>query len=281
MQIRTISIKNHKAFLKMLVQKFQYDETTGLAAQLAYYFLLSLFPLLLFVLTLLPYFNLPINQVMVWIQDFAPGETGEMIAGNVSSLLSETRGGLLSIGIIGTLWTASGGISAFIRATNRAYEVKETRPFLKVKLLSMTLTFSMVFVIAITLIFPVFGQAIMNAIQTWIPFSYNIESLFQVLRWVIAISIMIFVLMVLYYAAPNARFKMREVFWGAFFATIGWQITSIGFSFYVTNFGNYEATYGAIGGIIILMLWFYLTGIILIVGGQINALLYKWKKGKA
>ncbi|QQK81476.1 YihY/virulence factor BrkB family protein [Salicibibacter cibi] len=272
-----ISIKNSKAFFKMLFQKFQNDETTGLAAQLAYYFLLSLFPLLLFILTLLPYFSLPINQVIEWIQDFAPGDTGQMIAGNVSSLLSETRGGLLSVGLIGTLWTASGGISAFIRATNRAYEVKETRPFLKVKLLSLTLTFSMVFVIAITLIIPVFGQAIINVIQTWIPFSYNMEFLFQVLRWVIAISIMIFVLMMLYYAAPNAHFKMREVFWGAFIATIGWQITSLGFSFYVSNFGNYEATYGAIGGIIILMLWFYLTGIILIVGGQINALLYKWK----
>ncbi|MBB6450981.1 membrane protein [Geomicrobium halophilum] len=278
MQVRTFSIEKPKEFLKMLIQKFQSDETTGLAAQLAYYFLLSLFPLLLFVLTLLPYFSLPVNQVMEWIRAYAPGDTGQMIAGNVSSLLNETRGGLLSLGIIGTLWTASGGVSAFIRATNRAYEVEETRSFLKVKLLSMTLTFSMVFVIAITLVFPVFGQVIMESIQALLPISFNVEFLFQILRWVVAISIMVFVLMVLYYAAPNTNFKMREVFWGAVFATIGWQLISAGFSFYVTNFGNYEATYGAIGGIIVLMIWFYLTGILLIVGGQLNAILYKWKR---
>ncbi|QQK81805.1 YihY/virulence factor BrkB family protein [Salicibibacter cibi] len=262
----------------MLVKKFMNDETTGLAAQLAYYFLLSLFPLLLFILTLLPYFSLPVSQVVDFIQTYAPGETGELIANNVSSLLSDTRGGLLSVGLIGTLWTASGGINAFIRATNRAYEVEETRSFLTVRLLSMTLTFSMVFVVAITLFLPVFGQAMMDFIQSFIPLADHMALLYQVLRWVVAIGIMVFVLMVLYLAAPNAAFKLREVFWGALFATVVWQLISVGFSYYVSNFGNYEATYGAIGGIIVLMIWFYLTGIILIVGGQLNAVLYKWKQ---
>ncbi|QDI93092.1 YihY/virulence factor BrkB family protein [Salicibibacter halophilus] len=260
----------------MLVKKFINDETTGLAAQLAYYFLLSLFPLLLFILTLLPYFSLPVYQVVELIQAYAPGESGDIIANNIASLLSETRGGLLSIGIIGTLWTASRGINAFIRATNRAYGVEETRPFLSVNLLSITLTFSMVFVVAITLFLPVFGQAIMNIIQSFIPIADQLEFLYQILRWVFAVGIMVFVLMMLYRAAPNASFKLREVFWGAVTATVGWQLISVGFSFYVTNFGNYEATYGAIGGIIVLMIWFYITGIILILGGQINAVLYKW-----
>lgn len=276
-QVRTISIQKPKEFITMLVKKFMDDETTGLAAQLAYYFLLSLFPLLLFILTLLPYFNLPIHQVVEFIQVYAPGESGEIIANNIASLLSETRGGLLSIGIIGTLWTASRGINAFISATNRAYGVEETRPFLSVNLLSITLTFSMVFVVAITLFLPVFGQAIMNIIQSFIPIADQLEFLYQILRWIVAVGIMVFVLMTLYRAAPNASFKLRDVFWGAVTATVGWQLISVGFSFYVANFGNYEATYGAIGGIIVLMIWFYITGIILIVGGQINAVLYKWK----
>ncbi|AXF57977.1 YihY/virulence factor BrkB family protein [Salicibibacter kimchii] len=261
----------------MFVKKFMEDETTGLAAQLAYYFLLSLFPLLLFILTLLPYFNLPVHQVVEVIRMYAPGDTGQIIADNITSLLSETRGGLLSIGIIGTLWTASRGVNAFIRATNRAYGVEEERSFLNVNLLSMVLTFSMVFVVALTLFLPVFGQAIMNVIQSFIPLPDQLEFLYQLLRWVVAVGIMVFVLMMLYRAAPNASFKMRDVFWGAVTATVGWQLISVGFSFYVTNFGDYEATYGAIGGIIVLMIWFYLTGIILIIGGQINAVLYNWK----
>lgn len=246
---------------------------------MAYFFLLSIFPLLLFILTLLPYLSLEADQVVAFIQTQAPGDSGSIISENVQSLLSEPRGGLLSIGLLGTLWTASGGVGALIRSMNRAYEVKESRSFVKVKLLSVGLTIAMVFVIGITLILPVLGQVIFDGIKSAIFIPSGLAILFQALRWVIGAVIMVIVLMMLYRVAPNDTFKLKEVFWGSIFATIAWQLISFGFSFYVTNFGNYEATYGALGGIIILMVWFYLTGLILIIGGQINATLHQLKHG--
>lgn len=276
--MQTISIIKPRSFFKKLVQKFLKDETTDLAAQLAYFFLLSVFPLLLFILTLLPYFSLQTDQVVAFIQNRAPGDAGSLIADNVRSILSEPRGGLLSIGLIATLWTASGGVGALIRSINRAYEVKETRSFVKVKLLSIALTIAMVFVISITLILPVFGEVIFGAIQSIVFIPSGFEILFQALRWVVGFGITVFVLMMLYRVAPNATLKLKEVLWGSVFATIGWLVISVGFSFYVTNFGNYDATYGTLGGIIILMVWFYLTGLILIVGGQVNATLHQLRK---
>jgi len=276
--MKTISMIKPRKFFEKLFHKFSDDGTTDLAASLAYYFLLSLFPLLLFILTLLPYLQLDSYQVIAFVQNYAPGETGTMIADNIQFLLDQPKEGLLIISLLATLWTASGGIGALIRSLNRAYDATETRSFVKVKLLSIGLTVAMVIVIAITLILPVFGGLIVEAIASFIFIPFGYEILLQALRWIIGLSIMVFVLMMLYRLAPNTNFKLKEVFFGSVFATLTWQLISLGFSFYVTNFGNYEATYGAIGGIIILMTWFYITGIILIVGGQINATLYQLKR---
>lgn len=266
-----------KAFGRVFFKKLKEDNVGDIGALLAYYFLLSIFPFLLFVLALIPYFNIEERAVLDLIKAYAPGASADLIIENVRSVLFKPDGGLLSIGLIATLWSGSNGISALVRSINQAYHEADRRSFIVEKLMSMFFTLSMVGVIVITLLLPVFGQLIFMLIEYFVELPQLMHVLYQVFRWAIGILSMLFVLTMLYYFAPKTKLKIREVVWGALFATTVWQLISLGFSYYLTNFGNYSATYGTLGGVIILMLWFYLTGLILIVGGEINATLYELK----
>ncbi|MDP4550646.1 YihY/virulence factor BrkB family protein [Alkalihalobacillus macyae] len=267
------------SFTKKLGKEMGEDRVTSLAAELAYYFMLSIFPLLILVLSILPYLSIDKQQAVDFLTNYSPGEIGSILQDNVISIISEPQGGLLTVGILGTLWSASNGMMALMRALNLAYDVEETRSFIKARLLSILLTIGFILVFIVTLVLPVFGDVIINTMTTALNLPESTEILFRVLRWVVAVAIMASILAALYHFAPNKNFPFKEVIVGAIVATIGWQIISLAFSFYVSNFGNYSATYGSLGGVIILMLWFYLTGIILLVGGEVNALLHKMRKG--
>lgn len=261
------------SFLKELFKRFGEDEVGGLSAELAYFFLLSLFPFLIFLVTLIGF--LPISQVDVlnFIREYAPGQTMDMIEENLNSILGSHNGKLLSFGIIATIWSASNGINAVVRAFNRAYDVKETRSFIVARAISVLLTFAMVFVIIVALLLPVFGKQIGIFVFSSFGLSEHFLDIWNAARWILSALILFVVFTFLYYIAPNRKLKIREVLTGSFFATFGWMFVSLAFSYYVSNFGNYTATYGSLGGIIVLMIWFYLSGMIIILGGEINAIL--------
>lgn len=264
-------------YFKDLLKHIQRADITGLAAQLAYFFLLSLFPLLIFIVTLLPYLNLDEAQVFRFIENYAPAEVYILIEGTLSDILLNRNGGLLSIGIIGTIWSASNGMNAIVKSLNRSYEIEETRPFFIVRGLSVVFTLLMIVLFIIALILPVFGQQIGSILFSYFGFEESFIKLWNNLRWTITPLIMFVVLVALYWIVPNQKLFLKSVLPGAAFAAIGWISVSLGFSYYVTNFGNYSSTYGSIGGIIVLMLWLYITGIILLVGGQINAVMQERK----
>jgi membrane protein len=260
-------------FLKELYIRFGEDEVAGLSAELAYFFLLSLFPFLIFLVTLVGY--LPVSQVDVlkFIGEYAPGETIHMIESNLNLIIGSHNGTLLSFGIIATIWSASNGINAVVRAFNRAYDVKESRHFIVARAMSVLLTIAMVFVIIVALLLPVFGKQIGVFIFSEFGLSSEFLVIWNAIRWIVSACILFLVFTCLYYFAPNKRLHIREIVSGSFFATIGWMLVSFGFSYYVSSFGNYSATYGSLGGIIVLMIWFYLSGMIIILGGEINAIL--------
>ncbi|MGE8203076.1 YihY/virulence factor BrkB family protein [Heyndrickxia sp. NPDC080065] len=250
-----------------------YNDITGLAAQLSYFFILSLFPLLLFIVTLLPYLPINTNDVLNVLRNFAPKETLNMIESNLNDILNNRSTSLLSFGILATLWSASKGMNAIIKALNRAYEVKETRSMFMARAMSMILTVAMIFVFLIALLLPVFGQYIGYYVFTVFGIPEKFAAVWTALRWIISPIILFIVFVGIYYFAPNKKIKCLSVFPGAFIATLGWALVSLAFSYYVSNFGHYTAAYGSLGGIIVLMLWFYISGIILIIGGEINALI--------
>lgn len=265
------------ASLKQFYMRIDDTDVFGLAAQLAYFLLLSLFPFLLFLLTLVGYLPIEVDMVIELIASLVPQQMMELINQNISQLLSRQSGGLLSLSIIGTLWAASNGINALTRAFNRAYRVKESRPFLVARLISMVLTIAMVGVIAMAFLLPIYGRMIGVYVFTFFGLSDNFIAAWDMFRWVASSVIVFIALLALYVMAPNKRVKLRNVVWGALFSTVFWQLASWAFSLYVNTLGNYDATYGSLGAVIVMMIWFYISGIIIIIGGVINAFIRDYK----
>ncbi|MBX0314398.1 YihY/virulence factor BrkB family protein [Planococcus glaciei] len=268
------------AVAKDVAGEIKKDRATTLAAAQAYYYLLAIVPLLILLLAILPYLQLDPNRVMDFIATVLPGEVATTFQDTIVSVVTTPSGGLLTFGILGTLWSASNAMTAFIEATNQAYDVEETRSFIKLKGMAILLTLFMLVAVIIALVLPIFGGAIIDIISSFLNLPQQTEIIFQVLRWVISIAVMSLVLAFLYKFAPNKHFPFKEVIIGAVIATVLWQVVSLGFSFYVSNFGSYSATYGSLGGLIVLMLWFFLTGLILVIGAEINAVLHKRKHTK-
>lgn len=262
-------------FFKEIFKRYLEDEIPRSSAELAYFFLLSLFPFLLFLLTLIAFLPIPQSQFLSIIEEFAPIETMNLIKSNLSFLLSSHNEKLLGASILAAIWSASNGIMAIVRALNIAYDVKESRSFLVARLMAIMLTFAMIFVIIIALLLPVFGKIIGTYIFTTLGMSEEFVTIWNTLRWAVSSFILFSVFTYLYYFAPNKKLKMNEVILGSIFATIGWAVVSLAFSYYVNHFGNYSAMYGSIGAIIVLMIWFYLSGMILLLGGEINAMMHR------
>lgn len=267
-------------FVKELGSEFKKDKATTLAAAQAYYYLLAIVPLLILLLAILPYLQIDPQKAVDFIGTILPGEVATTFQDTIVSVVTTPSGGLLTFGILGTLWSASNALTAFIDATNQAYGVEETRSFIKLKATAIVLTLGMLVAVIVALILPIFGGTIIDMIKSFLNLPEQTEIIFQVLRWVISIAVMSIVLALMYKFAPDKHFPFKEVIIGAVIATVLWQVVSFGFSIYVANFGSYSATYGSLGGLIVLMLWFFLTGLILVIGAEINAILHRRKNAK-
>src|SRR5690625_4492410 len=222
-------------FGKQLVKQINEADVMGLSAQLAYFFLLSVFPFLLFLITLLGYLPIDAMSVTYFLGAYAPDEIVELIDTNLTQLVNAQNGGLLSIGIIGTLWSASNGVNAITKSFNRAYEVEEDRSFIIARLIAIALTVGMIVVISVALLLPVFGKAIGVYLFSFIDLFVGFFNIWNMLRWVISSVAFFIVLLALYKLAPNAKVQLKHAIWGAIFATICWQLVSLAFSHYVRS----------------------------------------------
>ncbi|MGP4066905.1 YihY/virulence factor BrkB family protein [Oceanobacillus sp. M65] len=268
-------MKKIKAYGKKFIEQFQKDNVPILSAAQAYYYFLSIFPLIVVCFALIPYFNINPQDAVTFIGNILPSEIASVFEENIVSLVDTQRGGLLTVGIIGALWSSSAGINAFIKSTNEAYHVEETRNFLVVRLISLGLTLGMIVTLVVAILVPVFGDVILSFVSSIVGFSGAMEILLQILRWAVSLLAITGFLLILYRFAPNKRIPFKYIFPGALTASILWLLISLGFSFYVSNFSNYSATYGSLGGIIVLMIWFFLTGMVLMIGAVVNVLNYR------
>ena len=153
-----------KSLLKHLYEKIKEDEITGLAAQLAYYFLLSIFPMLIFTITLLPYFPISTEDIISMLDAYVPDDSVDLLESSLATIMESRNGGLLSFGILATIWSASNGINAIIRALNHAYDVEENRSFIVSRALALVLTLAMIFVVVVSLLLPIFGRMILEVV---------------------------------------------------------------------------------------------------------------------
>ena len=261
------------ALVTRVLHKAWADDCLGKAAQLSYAFLFALFPFLLFVTTLLGYLPLPtlMEEIMTLLAVVLPGEALHLIQDNIRTLVTTQHGGLLSFGILAALWTAASAIMVIIATLNRAYGVQDERPFWHVGGIALLLTIGLPLLLLLAMVLLVFGPLLGGWMATQIGFGTLFQVVWAVLRWPVILVLLTVALAPVYSWAPAAAHAWRWITPGAVFAILATLITSLGFSYYVTNLGAYDATYGSIGAVIVLLTWMYLTGLFLLVGGEINA----------
>jgi membrane protein len=243
------------------------------AASLSYYFLFALFPALLFltaILGLLPGPKL-MDQLLGYVARVLPADAASLLTKTLAEVVKGARGSLVSLGVLGALWGASSGMVSISNALNVAFEVRDRRTWWRHRLeaIGLTVWFCMLTILALALF--VFGERIGDAVAQWWGVGDAFTLAWNIARWpALTLSALVGIMLV-YVLAPASRQHWRRVTPGALFALAGWLLASYGLRLYVTYVGNYNATYGSIGGVILLMLWFYLSSLALLVGAEINS----------
>src|SRR5205085_3491878 len=252
------------------------DNILGYAAQLSYYFLLALFPALLFLTSLLGYFAGTDNQLRTglfrYLSAVLPGEASQLVAKTVNDVTAGSGGGKLSFGVLATLWAASNGMTASSESLNAAYDVKETRPWWKVRLVAVGLTLALSFLIISSLVLVLYGHDLADTVALKFGLSAAFALTWKVVQWPMVLAFVLLGFALIYYFAPDVRDQdWKWITPGSLVGVILWLLVSFAFKTYLTYFNSYSATYGSLGAVIILMLWFYFTGAAILVGGEINS----------
>ena len=248
------------------------DDCASIAAQLSYYFALALFPALLFVVALASYlpYNV-INDVVAALAPIAPQEVLDIIRKQLESITSGQPTGILTIGILGALWSSTGAMTSIVSALNRAYDVPETRPWWKVRLVSMALTIGLVMFVLFAFMLVVAGPNAGHWLANWFGLGEAFDVAWVYLRWPLIFALATSGIAMVFYFAPNADQDWVWITPGSILTTILWVAFSMGFRLYVTKVGDYTATYGALAGAAILLLWLYFSGLALLIGGELNS----------
>lgn len=264
-----------KTFVRELVDGFMRNEVLDLAAQVAFFAILALFPFAMFVLTLMGY--IPLHgldrQVIDGLEHLVPPDVGRLIVATLHEIIGQQRGWLLLSTLAFALWTASGGIAGLTTALNRAYGVRETRPLWLIRLRALLVTVAGVLAVIVATTSMLVGPKLVRHAWRFFGFSSGFDRLWGALRWPLAALATTSMVAFIYYFLPNVRPRRRFILPGAVVAIIGGIVASLGFRLYIAHFAAYARTYGALGTVVVLLLWLYILGIVIIVGGQINAIL--------
>ena len=256
------------------------NHTLQMAAALAYYFILSLFPALILLSAVVAYLPVPdlFNQALALLARFLPADAMGLVQRVLADVISPNKGTFLSLGILGTLWAASGGFAAMIEALNIAYDVRDDRPFWKTRPLAVGLAFLtgalLLIALSVMVVGPRFGE--------WLAARVHLSGLFVLLwpfiHWTIALGFTVLAVEALYFLAPNVKQRLRATLPGAVVSVGCWITLSYLLGLYFRHFGNFNKTYGTLGAAVALMVWLYWTGFAMLVGAELNEELAKISK---
>ena len=256
-----------RVFVRFFAERF-FDE----AAQTAYYLLLSVFPFLLFILSLISFFPVDAQQILDFLRPFAPGDSFALIEDNVTNILAADKGRVLSLSLIAAFWISSMAVQALARALNEANGIKSKLPYWKGLLRDLGVTLLFMTLVPLSLFLPFIESGLhwvvsrSGTVDDWQGWIY----IWPTVKWGLG-SVFLFSFFLLFYKiVPNERLTFREVWSGALFSAIGWQVVSLLFADYVSNV-NYTRLYGQLAGIIVLVLWFYLTAVVILLSGLLIA----------
>jgi membrane protein len=261
---------------KNIIYRFFADRFYDLSAQMAYYFMLSMIPFLIFVFLLISFLPFHADNVLLIIEPFAPANTYGIIQSTLYSLFHDGRGEWLPVSLIAAFWISSMAVQSLVRSLNHAYQFQREQPFLEALLDDLFLTAGFMMILSATLFVPIIEQVVYTFVVTKAEVPAFWGEGWKVVKWGLGTSFLFVFFLLLYKMVPSVKLSWMKVMPGALFATLGWQGVSLIFSYYVT-LGNYSKLYGQLGSIIVLMTWFYLTAVVLLTGGLINAEVYRQK----
>ncbi|AGX45281.1 YihY/virulence factor BrkB family protein [Clostridium saccharobutylicum] len=253
-----------------LIIKIKNDDIFALASQLAYYLMLSFFPFILFLMTLVGFSSLSSVDILNGVNGILPKSVVDLTRSTITEVFDNQYKGLLWLSILLMIWTSSTGFKAVIKGVNKAYNFKENRSFIKISIISMLGILSIAMIILLALVMLVFGGVIADYMRKMLPVYYVIVVVWNAFRYAFVFIVMIFIFAAIYRIAPAKKLTWNEVIPGAVFSTIGWILISFGFSFYINRFTNYSRFYGSLGAVFILMTWLFLVSMIFILGVEIN-----------
>jgi membrane protein len=258
--------------IKRTIKETIDDDCVSIAAQLAYYFALALFPALLFVVALASYlpYNV-INDVVAALDPIAPPEVLEIIRKQLQSIIAGEAPSILTIGILGALWSSSGAMTSIVSALNTAYDIPESRPWWKVRLIALGLTIALVVFLLMSFTLIIAGPELGRWLASSLGMSGAFDVVWNVVRWPVIFALATTGLAFVFYFAPDADQDWVWVTPGSIVTTLLWIGFSLGFRYYVTTVGDYAATYGALAGAAVLLLWLYFSGLALLIGGELNS----------
>lgn len=248
----------------------------GRGAELAYYFLFSFLPLIIFVAALISAMKIDISS-FAGLEKLIPQDVLNIISEYYHYIFGAQNTGLMISGLVLSVYFSSAAARSLMRGLDVAYHVKENRSFIRKLIMSIFFAIILLLMISLSMIVLVAGGKIIELIIYVFPEYEGFEFMTNILRFSLPVIPMLFVLTLLFMFVPNQKVKFREAIPGALFSLIAWMVVSAIFSLYVSTMGNYSVLYGSLGAIIVLMLWFYLIGIIFVMGGELNALLFEWK----
>ena len=265
------------ATLKRTGSEFMEDNLTDWAAALTYYGLLSLFPALIAVVSVIGLVGDPqstTRSLTEIVTEIGPNSAADTFSGPIESIASNrsAAGFAFVLGLAVALWSASGYVGAFIRASNVIYETAEGRPFWKLRPLQLLVTLVMVVALALLAIALVLTGPVVEAVAGPVGLGDTAVQIWEVAKWPVMIAVFVLMVDLLYYASPNAR--LRGFSWvtpGALVALAVWALASAAFAFYVANFGSYDKTYGTLAGLVALLVWFWISNLAILFGHQLNA----------
>jgi membrane protein len=265
-----------KFALKRTVKEFSDDQCTDLAAALTYYAVLSLFPAVIAIVSLLGVFGQgqrTTEELLRIVEEVAPGSVAETVQGPLESLTqSPAAGPALVIGLLTALWSASGYVGAFGRAMNRIYQIDEGRPFWKLRPVQLLVTLVAVVLVCVAAVGLVVSGPLAEAVGASLGLGSAAVTAYQIAKWPVLVLIAVVIIAILYYATPNVRQpKFRWMSMGAFVALLVWVLASALFAFYIANFGSFDATYGSLAGVIVFLLWLWITNLALLFGAEFDS----------
>lgn len=270
---KKLSLRRQINLLIHLIVKIKNDDVFALASQLAYYLILSFFPFIIFLITLVGFSNLSSIEVMGALSAVLPESVYELTESIVKEVFDKQYTELLGVSILLAVWTSSSAFRAVIKGVNKAYNFKETRSFIRRSIISMLSILALAIILILALSMLVFGGVIGDYIKIILPFYKIVVLLWNMFRYAFVFILMIFIFAAIYRFTPSKRLNWREVIPGSIFSTVGWILISFGFSFYINNFSNYSRFYGSLGAVFILMTWLFLVSMIFILGVEINCVI--------